>query len=272
MHGDKGDGRRKGVGVFADLCMMASILVLSLLCRPNLCCAAVCAVEVRDPSPYLQQIFSLHPLCRVGMLGLVDVLGSSYGPQGRSKVLKGATGVTIITKDCQQLIEQFSESLEPWDQFHLKTIKKYSRRYGDGAMTLLILISTLLHKDQQIIEATSPSSITYRSQSLVAISILSDTIHSLKDAITDTFIQLYLWKRVAISTQLIEMICRHLLVPAANPAIASNLTHILVIGSLAHPLIQSRSTGFTPTNGLLLLTRISLPSSSTPRPTSMTSS
>jgi chaperonin GroEL (HSP60 family) len=167
------------------------------------------------------------------MLGLLVVLSSSYGPHGRSKVLKGATGVTIITKDCQQIIEQLSDPLDepsPWDDFFLKSIKKYSRRHGDGGMTLLILLSALLQQDQQIIEAiNSSSSILYRSHTLTSISILIETIHSFKELIIDTFIQLSLWKRIAVSAQLIEMISLHLLVPASNPAIASNLTHILVI-------------------------------------------
>ena len=164
-------------------------------------------------------------------------LKSSFGPNGRTKIVKGSTGATIITKDCYQLLDLSFSSHEKtpsssYQQFYFTMIRRYHSRYGDGSMTLYLLISSLLSQDIHLLEhpnlRNSVTSISYRSQMLQALSLLSNAITEFKDTIIETFIQLSLWKRMTITPEFTDLLCQHILVPASNHAIASNLSRILV--------------------------------------------
>jgi chaperonin GroEL (HSP60 family) len=192
------------------------------------------------------------------MSSLID-LKSSFGPNGRTKIVKGSTGAILITKDCSQLLD-FSFSpyknnpLFSYELFYFQMIQRYHARYGDGSMTLYLMISSLLSQDLHLLEhrsrSTSVTSISYRSQMLQSLSLLLNSMTELKEAVVDTFIRLSLWKTMLISPQFTDLLCQHILVPASNHAIASNLSHILVRNLhtiLSHSL---RLIGFNLINGM----------------------
>jgi chaperonin GroEL (HSP60 family) len=185
------------------------------------------------------------------MCGMASLdLKSSFGPNGRTKIVKGATGTILITKDCSQLLDiSFSihkkNPLYFYEQFYSQMIQRYQNRYGDGSMTLYLMVSSLLSRDLHLLGermSTSVTSISYRSEMLQAISLLLKSMTELKELMTNTFIQLSLWKRMTLTPQFTEILCQHILVPASNYSIASNLSttlvQILIIFSSSHSFLS----------------------------------
>ena len=91
-----------------------------------------------------------------------------FGRSGRTKILTSYGGSIIITKDCQQLLPHYKKT-DALSKLFTDTCIKHCERYGDGAMTLAIMISSLLHSSGDLFKRRDNSSTAARINILGAI-------------------------------------------------------------------------------------------------------
>lgn len=150
-----------------------------------------------------------------------------FGQCGRTKILTSYGGTIVITKDCQQLLPHYKKS-DALSNLFAGTCLKHSERYGDGAMTLAIVTSSLLHSYGNLLKRSDDASTAARINIIRAIGSALHVIHSSKDQIIHTFRNIGVLYPSKNAENAISILSQHILTPASNSSLAHNLSTLLV--------------------------------------------
>ena len=153
---------------------------------------------------------------------------TSFGAFGRSKVLLGHAGTVLVTKDCHQLLHNTGKS-DPLSKLILSSIKRHSDKYGDGGMTLTLLLSSVISPYVDSLGHAMGSGSGVRTKTLRCIENIIGTLHRNMNIISSSLIEAGLWFKCALDLKTVRNMCHHVLVPASNPEVAKTLTNILVL-------------------------------------------
>lgn len=165
-------------------------------------------------------------------------LCTSFGPSGRSKVIRNEIGGSlIVTKDGQQLLECYISNPLIEDKLTICLLNmccNVSKHYGDGSMSTLIIMNQMINSFIN----SSEKSVNKNSNRILllnALEILIHTIKTSKNTIINHMIDKSIWTSTTetefnteIITQQIIGFWNTILLPATNAATAVNLSAILV--------------------------------------------
>eukprot|EP01041_Mallomonas_annulata_P006130 gene6130-12413_t len=135
---------------------------------------------------------------------------SSFGATSRSKIFRTTTGTHIVTKDGQKLFGTCIKG-NPF----LLSCKLHGDTFGDGTLTAIILFRKLLHE------------VSTSVQLRFVIDILLRVCSTHYDFIYKEMIRMNAWKEVNDIKYFCSHIWESILIPATNPALASNILNIL---------------------------------------------
>lgn len=152
---------------------------------------------------------------------------SSYGPHGRSKVLIAHAGVVLVTKDCSQLL-QHTACTDSLSKLFLSIIKRHADTYGDGGMTLTLLLSSCIEYFDSYLGRDDHSTMRFRLKTLRCVDSILTSIHKIKDTFSSYLVQSGLWFSYDFNIESMGLLCNHILYPTSNTEVAHNLASIVV--------------------------------------------
>lgn len=165
---------------------------------------------------------------------LFDVsLLTSFGPHGHSKIMRGPTGVIVVSKDGAQMVDQALEHMQrhnnsPVEKLLLQGCMSVSQRHGDGALSTAMLLEFLLQNWVLAMTSgdhASPSN-QRRIYGILAIETTIHVMHSMEDEIRKHMVQVGCWCDMDNSNW-VRALWVSALVPALNASSALTLDSIL---------------------------------------------
>ena len=158
---------------------------------------------------------------------------SSFGPQGRSKVIRSQLGGSlIVTKDGQQLLDCYlsdPKNLDCLQKLLIKMCCRISKEHGDGSMSALIIMSLIMRS------LSSIKSIEHRILHLNAVEAAIHAVEMNKTIIIQHMIEKSVWFAAAQNdvddgdhSDRIRGLWGSILHPATNASIAANIGTLLV--------------------------------------------
>lgn len=145
---------------------------------------------------------------------------SSFGPDGRSKLVIDKFGTAFITKNGHD----FLNNLFPNDTVQrllYDMVVKSSFRIGDGAMTLCILIFS-------IIKSKCFNSQFNRSRMLMSLGHITSISHRYESYIINQLIKSQIVSQEAMTKEIVMPIVRNILTPATNDEVSKNIAKLIV--------------------------------------------
>jgi hypothetical protein len=154
-------------------------------------------------------------------------VSSSYGPFGRSKILLAHAGVVLVTKDCNQLL-QYTSNTDSLSKLLLSIVKKHTDVYGDGGMTLALLMSSCISTFDSVLSKQENHVMRYRLKTLHSVETILSLLHKNKDRIQHHLVDSGLWVMSDINMKSMCLVCNHILHPTSNSQVAHNISNIMV--------------------------------------------
>ena len=156
---------------------------------------------------------------------LAEFISTSYGPYGRTKVIKAANGTCIITKEGQQLIDAlYNVDNHVLVKLMLNDAKKIASSFGDGSSTFVITAAELIHTlvDQK---AQSVANIQRR----FALEIILEACSCNQSAIANELIRNKIWLQghSNVDQAQFEFLCRAVLRNTISPATRDNIAELI---------------------------------------------
>ena len=168
---------------------------------------------------------------------MVSSLWSSYGPHGRSKLVR-STGTVFITRDGEQMLEHLSESQGSNSEsimrrMLLRACMGVSRRQGDGSLGTLVVLDSLLRdwanpSGTGGVSDTEETSMQHgeRVRCIMALNAMSFVVHHSEREIAQMMVGSGLWIRLN-EVKWVRGLWMALLVPALNARSALGLEQLL---------------------------------------------
>jgi chaperonin GroEL (HSP60 family) len=135
----------------------------------------------------------------------------SFGPQGRSKIVRNQSGGSfVVTKDGQQLLDCYCTDPEhraPLEHALIKMCCSVSKEYGDGSMSTLLTMTSVI----RAFSATSSES-SVGANRIVLLNALKIVMHAVnmhKEMITKFMTETSIW----LSAGEAYHITRHIIMP-----------------------------------------------------------
>jgi hypothetical protein len=176
-------------------------------------------------------------------------LASSYGPRGKTKIIKLPTGHCMITRDGKQLLEALIDNRDPsqytplqlFTKLLLKDCKMLGETFGDGSMGSFLLCSEFLSL-QNAFQADRMDRLlnTEMTRRRNLLALLLHTMSTSETAVVECLIRSGVWLELTESglmdaegginrlRSMLQSVLRNALIPSATPSMAALVEKIMV--------------------------------------------
>jgi len=150
---------------------------------------------------------------------------SSYGPQGRTKVMRTISGASFITRDGQSLLHcsKFSYLIQ-------NATKKQAKIYGDGSLTIAILLSNIFRELHEYCNKnTQLNQIKTSIKIHQSINTIINTFSEISGIVIQRLISSKIWKVSHDFPEMCNQLWANIITPSTNKSISTKLITILVL-------------------------------------------
>lgn len=155
---------------------------------------------------------------------------SSFGPHGRCKVVRGTTGVLVVTKDGELLLEhalekdkQSRRNDSPVERLLAQACISVAKRHGDGALSTALVLDSLLQQWAGVFLTEAPQK---RVHCVLAVETVIHVMHSMEGEIKEHLVREDCWRRMD-SVKWTRALWMSALVPALTASAALVMDAVL---------------------------------------------
>ena len=169
------------------------------------------------------------------MVAVKGMAETSFGPYGRTKLLRGESGAVVVTRDCSQILAHQFKSTEfkpetlsqhgPLSYLVEKACQSHAEQFGDGTMSLYLLMTSILN---HFFSNGSLAAGCQRVDMLLAVNKVIFAFNCCMESICEDLTKASIMQKINDKPlDVIRGLILNMLVPASNSSIGQNLANIV---------------------------------------------
>jgi hypothetical protein len=168
---------------------------------------------------------------------------TSYGPNGKSKIISNSSGTLVITKDGYQIIEALLSSKlynnknnnnALLEKTFIRICKENGQRCGDGSLTSILITNKLLEQIESTLNMQGQvlhiNNNNKRIKLLRSLNVILEIINRYQDEINLYMIKIKSWRMNIIESNnllFFKSIWLNILIPSSNYQMAHSISKII---------------------------------------------